>query len=86
MGSEVALLILQVLKIVSAGLNLTPELSRSKDKYLTQIEALILEDRGPTEAEYRIMMAEGKGLSKRIAESVSDNSSKPKFKPGDFSD
>jgi len=77
MNPQVALLVLKVLDIVIAGVRLAPEIRRKKELYITQIELMIREDRGPTDAEMDALLAEGDVLTEaliaaRNAKSVED--------------
>ncbi len=66
MSPEVALLILKVLSIVGAGQKLAPELKRKQAEYIAQIELMVREGRGPSDAELNALIAEGDELTAAI--------------------
>ncbi|MEE8551588.1 MAG: hypothetical protein V3T08_10085 [Gemmatimonadota bacterium] len=66
MSPEVALLVIKLLDVVAAGVRLAPDILRRKDEYVRQIEAMIREDRGPTNAELNALLRESDQLTQAI--------------------
>lgn len=66
MNPQLALLIIKLLDIVAAGVRLAPDLRRRKDEYVRQIEKMIEEDRGPTDAELDVLLRESEQLTMAI--------------------
>lgn len=63
-------LILKAIDIVAAALVQYPELKARYDVYRAKIQVFIDENRAPTEAEFREILAEGEELTDRIAAAV----------------
>ncbi len=66
MNPEVALLMLKVLEMISAGMKLAPKLRADKERHLAAIERMIREDRGPSDEEYAELAIEGSRLTDAI--------------------
>ena len=66
MDPAIVLLILRLIDLVAAGLELAPELFARKAKYVAQIEAMIREGRGPSDAEMDELLAESASITEAI--------------------
>ena len=66
MDPAIALLILKLIDLVAAGLELAPELLARKAKYVSQIETMIREGRGPTDAEMDELLKESEDITAAV--------------------
>lgn len=66
MDPQTALLFLRLLDLVAAAVELAPDLLARKEAYVAQIEVMIREGRGPTDAEMDALLAEGDDITTAI--------------------
>ncbi len=70
MDPSLALLLLRLIDLVAAGLELAPELLARKAKYVVQIETMIREGRGPSDAEMDELLAESDSITEALKQAV----------------
>ena len=66
MDPAVALLLVRVIDMIAGAIELVPEISERKAKYLGMIRQMVEEDRGPNDAEYSELFRDSDEVTAQI--------------------